>query len=97
MFRGLASAFIGIILATVGTSPIDGTMRYTFGSYHLIGGLSLVGVMMGLFAIQQVVLAHGQGQKEKSASKTPEEFGKGCPDGVWALIKKAINKKKTVA
>ena len=139
MFRGLASAFIGIILATVGTSPIDGTMRYTFGYYHLIGGLSLVGVMMGLFAIQQVVLAHGQGQKEmppvdmsnlkgigigfkdifahiktiirsffiglwigflpgmgsslaamvsygqaKSASKTPEEFGKGCPDGVWA-------------
>ena len=139
MFRGLASAFIGIILATIGISPIDGTQRFTFGSQNLIGGLSLIGVMMGLFAIQQVVLAHGQGQKEmppvdmsglhgigvtfrdiknhivtilrsfvlglwigflpgmgsslaamvsygqaKSASKTPEEFGKGCPDGVWA-------------
>lgn len=64
MFRGLASAFIGILLASVGTSPIDGTFRFTFGSSNLIGGLSLVGVMMGLFAVQQVVLAHGQGQKE---------------------------------
>ncbi|QAT48744.1 Tat pathway signal protein [Caproiciproducens sp. NJN-50] len=139
MFRGLASAFIGILLACVGTSPLDGSFRFTFGSSNLIGGLSLVGVMMGLFAVEQVVVAHGKGQKDmpevdlkhirglgvslqemkehvktivrgfliglwigflpgmgsslaamvsygaaKSASKTPEKFGTGYSDGVWA-------------
>lgn len=53
--KGLLSAFIGIALATIGSAPIDGAPRFTFGLADLGKGFDIVTVMIGLFAVTEVI------------------------------------------
>jgi len=53
--KGLISAILGCVFATVGLSPIDSRMRYTFGSINLTAGFKLLVFLIGLFAITEVV------------------------------------------
>ena len=55
LFKGLAAACLGLFVASVGTSPLDATYRFTFGIANLKGGLNLVALMLGMFAISQIV------------------------------------------
>ncbi len=50
-FRGVISALFGLLLAYVGTDPIVGGERFTFGSDYLWDGIDLVSVIIGLFAV----------------------------------------------
>lgn len=139
MLKGLAAAAIGIMIATFGFSPIDGTIRFSFGISNLNSGFHIGVVMIGFFAIRQIMIEFAKGSifapranvatitgfgvtiKEilqntkniirslciglgigflpglgggvsnmvayaaaKSASKHPEEFGKGSIEGVFA-------------
>ncbi|MEM8664628.1 MAG: tripartite tricarboxylate transporter permease, partial [Pseudomonadota bacterium] len=52
--KGLASAALGVLLATIGFDPITGTPRFTFGIYDLTGGLHLVPLMIGVFVLGEV-------------------------------------------
>lgn len=52
--RGLLMAGLGLLLATVGTDPIRGHPRFSFGVFELLDGFSLVPALIGLFAISQV-------------------------------------------
>lgn len=52
--KGLITASLGLLLSTVGIDPIRGYSRFSFGSYQLMAGLSLVPALIGLFAISQV-------------------------------------------
>lgn len=139
MFKGLAGAAIGLLLACVGAAPIDAVERFTFGNYNLYGGINNTAVMLGIFAIYLVVVNYAKGDtvlestasgntggegltikefkdnlvnmfrsfmiglwigflpgmgaglsnliaygQAKNASKTPEKFGQGIVDGVFA-------------
>ena len=53
--KGLASAALGVLLATVGFDPITGTPRLTFGLYDLTGGFNLVPLMIGVFVLGEVL------------------------------------------
>lgn len=53
MFKGLVSALLGFMLAFIGTDPIMGAPRFTFGSFQLWDGLNLVPVIIGLFALTE--------------------------------------------
>lgn len=53
--KGLLSAVIGIALATVGAAPIDGAPRFTFGISALGKGFDIITVMIGLFAVTEVI------------------------------------------
>lgn len=55
MLKGFAGAFIGMTLASIGAAPIDGTPRFTFGNYHLLGGLDMVALILGFFAIKEIL------------------------------------------
>jgi len=61
MFRGLAGGFIGIALSVVGLAPIDGMPRFNFGSVYLSGGLDILAIILGIFAIKQVLKDYGDG------------------------------------
>lgn len=50
----LAGSF-GILLGTVGMNPV-GLERGTFGSYYLLDGFPVIPVMIGLFAISELLL-----------------------------------------
>lgn len=53
--KGLISACIGLTLAMIGSSPIDGTPRLTMGIHDFDAGLELIAVMIGFFAIPEVL------------------------------------------
>jgi len=55
LLKGLASLFLGLFLATVGLDPISGMPRFTFGSTDLVGGLGLIPILIGLFAVSELM------------------------------------------
>ncbi len=52
MAAGMMASF-GIFLNTVGLEPIQYSQRYTFGQSWLSGGINLIVVILGLFALSQ--------------------------------------------
>lgn len=55
LLRGALSAMLGLLLATVGLDLVYGTNRFTFGDPNLMGGLNFIAVLIGLFAIPEVL------------------------------------------
>jgi putative tricarboxylic transport membrane protein len=51
--KGLMCGCLGMFLAMVGVDPITGLERFTFGNVNLLGGISYIPVMIGLFAMSQ--------------------------------------------
>lgn len=54
--KGLAAGFMGLLLACVGGSPFSNEGRFTFGVYSLNGGVDLVPVIVGVFALSEVIV-----------------------------------------
>ncbi|MCG7522822.1 tripartite tricarboxylate transporter permease [Ruegeria sp. Ofav3-42] len=52
--RGLASAALGVLIKMVGLDPISSEERFTFGSFDLSNGISLVPLMIGIFVLGEV-------------------------------------------
>jgi putative tricarboxylic transport membrane protein len=53
--KGLASATVGMLMAMVGLSETDSVSRLTFGIPELQSGLSLMPVLIGMYAISQIL------------------------------------------
>ena len=65
--KGFLSAGLGLAITCVGMAPTDGFARYTYGNYNLLGGFSLLYVMMGIFASRSIILEFA---KEKKGEKS---------------------------
>jgi len=59
LIKGLASAVLGLMIATVGTDPISGVSRFTFGLPDLLAGVKPILVMIGLFAVSELLRQSG--------------------------------------
>jgi len=55
MIKGIFSGVLGLAFSTVGMAPVDGAMRYTLGSIELTSGFNILTVMIGLFAVSEVI------------------------------------------
>ena len=53
--KALAAALFGLILATVGLEPQGTTVRFTFGQLKLYDGLDFVVLVIGFFAVSEVL------------------------------------------
>jgi len=53
--RGLISACFGLLLATIGLDLIYGTERMIFGEPELMGGIKFIPVLIGLFALPEII------------------------------------------
>lgn len=53
--KGLLSACFGLIIASIGTDPITGDDRFSFGFSNLMGGINIVALVVGLFAISEML------------------------------------------
>jgi putative tricarboxylic transport membrane protein len=137
--KGIASATLGVLLATVGQDLVSGAPRFTGGTVELLSGIDFIPAMIGLFGLAEVFrnLHAGPGQDNRrlmqvtlpwreaigqivrywrvvlqssvvgtfvgalpgagadiaawaaygiaqKTSKTPDQFGKGTPEGVVA-------------
>ncbi len=55
MLAGILSGFVGLFIVTIGSDPISGDMRYTFDIFKLSAGFDLVPVVVGVFALSEVL------------------------------------------
>ena len=64
VIKGLSSTCIGILLATIGISTVTSKARYTFGSIHLLSGVSFIPLVVGFIGLAQVFNLITQEEKE---------------------------------
>ncbi|HSV56860.1 MAG TPA: tripartite tricarboxylate transporter permease, partial [Magnetospirillaceae bacterium] len=55
LLKGLVSGFFGLSLGLVGLNPTLGTERFTFGFPRLLTGFPMMPVLIGLFAVSEVL------------------------------------------
>jgi len=55
MLKGLAMGTFGLFLALIGTDPVVGMPRFTFGSFDLTAGINLIAAVIGLFALSEAL------------------------------------------
>jgi TctA family transporter len=55
VLRGFVAGALGLLCATVGQDPQAGIARYTFDMLYLWNGLELVPVLVGVFAIPEII------------------------------------------
>lgn len=58
--KGVITALLGLLIATIGIDPISGTMRFSFGSEFFMSGIPLVPALIGLFAASEVFFNVGE-------------------------------------
>ncbi|BDU39867.1 tripartite tricarboxylate transporter permease [Vibrio nigripulchritudo] len=55
LIKGLLSGCFGLLLATIGTDEFSTGYRFTFDSHHMLNGFHIVAIVVGLFAISEMV------------------------------------------
>ena len=58
----LLSGAVGLMFSFIGSDPVSGVERFTFGSTALLNGLNVVPVALGLFAMTQMVVMFGRNE-----------------------------------
>lgn len=53
--KALIAASLGVFLSLIGTDPLYGAERFTFGSNFLYAGIDLVTALIGLFAVSELL------------------------------------------
>ena len=77
--KGLIAGALGLLLATIGSHPLTGEMRFTFGLPSMFDGIPLIVSLIGLYSIPEVVniVAGRKSQNNQSVqldNKSPFQF-----------------------
>ncbi|MCE0495636.1 tripartite tricarboxylate transporter permease [Vibrio salinus] len=67
--KGLIGGVLGLMIATVGIDNFTGYSRFTFGSIYLMGGISFVPILIGLFAFSQIIFNMLEGDNQAQETK----------------------------
>lgn len=85
LVKGMIAGTLGLMVATIGTDPVTGGTRFTFGIPDLLSGVEPVLVMVGLFAVSELLVQTARKGKEvRVKSRARIEF----PD--WKLARRLI-------
>jgi putative tricarboxylic transport membrane protein len=68
LVKGLMAALLGLMISSIGTDPVTGVSRLTFGSPDLLSGIPPILVMVGLFAVGELLVQSGEPGWEKASS-----------------------------
>ncbi len=69
MIKGLMGGAIGMLLGTIGISPVGGESRFLFGTPALQGGVELIVALIGLFAVPEYIRMIGNARRSITLSK----------------------------
>ncbi len=61
LIKGLIAGVLGLMVSTVGTDPVTGLNRFTFGTPELLSGIPPILVMVGLYAVSELFAQSGEG------------------------------------
>ena len=93
LIKALLSMGFGLMLATVGTDLVTGVPRYTFGVPYLLDGIDFVVVVIGLFAISEVLASVVEA---RGAVRIPIRLeriwlsARDFADSFWAIIRGTV-------
>ena len=54
LLKGIIAALFGLLITIIGFDPLSGVPRFTFGSQNLLGGVTFIPALIGLFGYAQV-------------------------------------------
>lgn len=75
MLKSFIVICIGLLMKSVGLSPVDAVaVRYTFGMQSLESGFNLVVVIIGVFAIPEVINTVGKLNQKVTTAKLEKKF-----------------------
>ncbi|MGN0305871.1 MAG: tripartite tricarboxylate transporter permease [Lachnospiraceae bacterium] len=57
LIKGLIAGMVGVVLSFVGTDPIWGDLRFTYGNINLMTGISTIPALIGLYSIPQIIVS----------------------------------------
>jgi putative tricarboxylic transport membrane protein len=83
--KGCVSLLLGLLVSVVGLENPAAHPRYTFGNADLIGGIPLIPLMIGMFAISEVL--RYATTVVRPVIGTDKPFGN-VFEGMWGLIRK---------
>src|SRR5688572_27588334 len=69
LVKGLLAALLGLMISTIGTDPVTGVSRFTFGSPELLSGIPPILVMVGLFAVGELLAQTNEPAWDKASSQ----------------------------
>ncbi|WP_226351517.1 tripartite tricarboxylate transporter permease [Pseudonocardia sp. ICBG601] len=69
LVKGLISATLGLLIAMIGIDPVAGAPRFTMGSEHLLDGISIVPVLVGIFGLGELLYVAGGNSARPTAPR----------------------------
>ena len=61
VLKGLFSAFVGLIVSTIGIDSVTGSSRFIFGNLNMASGMTFMTMLIGLFAISEILIQAERG------------------------------------
>jgi len=83
LLKGVISMALGLMTSLIGQDPLTGATRLTFGSPKLLAGIDFISVIVGLFAISEVMI-----NVEQRITTISQKIGSWMP--TWADIKQCL-------
>ncbi|WP_026819785.1 tripartite tricarboxylate transporter permease [Arthrobacter castelli] len=74
LIRGMISLFLGLFVGLIGLDFLTGQQRFTFGSPQLLGGVDVIIIVIGLFAIGEAL--YGLAKLQLTKEETVEFSGR---------------------
>lgn len=91
LVKGVIAALLGLIFSFVGAAPIDSFPRWTFGSQELSAGFQLLPVLIGLFAISEMLKVIEDRKENPIKSKDTEDQSSKVSLPIGAVFRRPIN------
>lgn len=63
--KGVFAAFLGLLVSTIGIDSVSGSARFTFGSLNFAGGINFMTMLIGLFAVSEVLIQSEKGFRDR--------------------------------
>lgn len=83
--KGLISLLFGLWIATIGIDEVAGQPRFTFGLIELMGGVSFIPAMIGMFALAEILRTIGVRQGDVPAPQVGPVFA-----GLGRLLRRRV-------
>jgi len=87
LLKGLISGFLGLLVTTVGVSPLGGDSRFTFGFTELAGGVPIIAGLIGLFCIPRILELPQEKALPEAGQRETYSFGGDIHAIMWRTMK----------
>lgn len=85
--KGMLAAALGALVGCIGLDPMSGSQRFVFGVSDLMGGITLVPLLIGMFALSEVLDQIGSRQRSVKNATIVETSGSPLR---WSQFRQAL-------